>query len=54
MWKDAGATTRVMLSLRPGEMVRFDNAHLSLNLLCGADALNLAVVPPTELLTSNN
>jgi hypothetical protein len=54
MWKDAGATTRVMLSLRPGEMVRFDNAHLSLNLLCGVDASSLAVVPPTELLTFNN
>jgi hypothetical protein len=54
MWKDAGDTARVMLSLRPGEMVRFDNAHLSLNLLCGVDASNLAVVPPTELLTSNN
>ena len=54
MWKDAGATTRVMLSLRPGEMVRFDNALLSLNLLCGVDASSLEVVPPTELLTSNN
>jgi hypothetical protein len=60
MWKDAGSdapytTTRVRLSLRPGEMVRFDNVHLSLNLLCGVDASNLAVVPPTEqLLTSNN
>jgi hypothetical protein len=60
MWKDAGSdepytTTRVRLSLRPGEMVRFDNVRLSLNLLCGVDASNLAVVPPTELLlTSNN
>jgi hypothetical protein len=60
MWKDAGpdapyTTTRVRLSLRPGEMVRFDNVRLSLNLLCGVDASNLAVVPPTELLlTSNN
>jgi hypothetical protein len=60
MWKDAGpdapyATTRVRLSLRPGEMVRFDNGHLSLNLLCGVDASNLAVLPPAEqLLTSNN
>jgi hypothetical protein len=50
MWKDAGATTRVMLSMRPGEMVRFD----TLNLLCGVDASNLTVAPPTELLTSNN
>ena len=54
MWKDVGTTTRVMLSLRPGEMVRFDNAHLALNLLCGVDASNLEVVPPSELLTSNN
>src|SRR6187397_1423991 len=49
MWKDAAAdapytTSRVRLSLRPGEMVRFDDARLSMNLLCGADASTLAVV----------
>ena len=55
MWKDAGAgapytTSRVRLSLRPGEMVRFDNARLAMNLLCGADASTLAVAAPPELI----
>ena len=55
MWKDAGldapyTSSRVRLSLRPGEMVRFDGAHLSMNLLCGADASTLAVVAPAELI----
>ena len=55
MWKDDGLDTpytssRVRLSLRPGEMVRFDGAHLSMNLLCGADASTLAVVAPAELI----
>ena len=54
MWKDAAAdapnTTRVRLSLRPGEMVRFDDARLSMNLLCGADASTLAIVAPPELI----
>src|SRR6516165_5669334 len=55
MWKDAAAdapytTSRVRLSLRPGEMVRFDEARLSMNLLCGADASTLAVVAPPELI----
>ena len=54
MWKDAAAdapnTTRVRLSLRPGEMVRFDDARLSMNLLCGADASTLAVVAPPEFI----
>jgi hypothetical protein len=55
MWKDAAAdapytTSRVRLSLRPGEMVRFDDARLSMNLLCGADASTLAVVAPPELI----
>jgi hypothetical protein len=39
MWKDAGADTpytssRVRVTLRPGQMVRFDDARLSINLLC--------------------
>jgi len=55
MWKDAAAdapytTSRVRLSLRPGEMVRFDDARLSMNLLCGAGASTLAVVAPPELI----
>jgi hypothetical protein len=54
MWKDAAAdapytTSRIRLSLRPGEMVRFDDARLSMNLLCGADASTLAIVAPPEL-----
>jgi hypothetical protein len=57
MWKDAGAgapsaPSRVRLSLRPGEMVRFDGEHLSMNLLCGADAATLAAVAPPELILS--
>jgi hypothetical protein len=55
MWRDAGAdapytSSRVRLSLRPGEMVRFDDARLSMNLLCGADASTLALVAPPELI----
>ena len=58
MWKDGGADapytlSRVRMNLRPGEMARFDNVHLSMNLLCGADASTLAVVAPPELLTQN-
>ena len=58
MWKEAGAdapyaTSRIRMNLRPGEMARFDNAQLSMNLLCGADASTLAVVAPPELLTLN-
>jgi len=55
MWKDAGAdapytASRVRLSLRPGQMVRFDNAYMSMNLLCGVDASTLTVVAPPELI----
>jgi hypothetical protein len=58
MWKDGGAdapytTSRVRLNLRPGQMVRFDDSHMSMNLLCGADASTLAVVAPPELITQN-
>jgi hypothetical protein len=57
IWKDTGADapdapSRVRLSLRPGEMVRFDGGHLSMNLLCGADAATLAAVAPPELITT--
>jgi hypothetical protein len=31
-------------------MVHFDDARLSMNLLCGADASTLAVVAPPELI----
>ena len=58
MWKDGGAdapyaTSRVRVTLRPGQMARFDRAHVSMNLLCGEDASTLAVVAPPELLTLN-
>ena len=54
-WTDAGADApytafRVRVSLRPGGMVRIDNAYMSMNLLCGADASSLAAVAPSELL----
>ena len=54
-WRDAGAdapytASRVRVSLRPGGMVRIDNAYMSMNLLCGADASSLAAVAPSELL----
>jgi hypothetical protein len=32
-------------------MARFDDAHMSMNLLCGVDASTLAIVAPAELLT---
>jgi hypothetical protein len=56
IWKDAAAdapyaSSRVRLSLRPGEMVEFDHGvRESMNLLCGADASTLAVVAPAELI----
>jgi hypothetical protein len=58
MWKDGGAdapysTSRVRVSLRPGQMARFDGPHMSMNLLCGADASTLAIVAPAELLTQS-
>jgi len=58
MWKDEGAdapysTSRVGVSLRPGQMARFDASHMSMNLLCGADASTLAIVAPAEVLTQS-
>ena len=59
IWRDTGAdapytASRVRLSLPPGGMVRLDEAHMSMNLLCGADASTLAVVGPPELLSAAN
>jgi hypothetical protein len=34
-------------------MARFDGPHMSMNLLCGADASTLAIVAPAELLTQS-
>jgi hypothetical protein len=58
VWKDAGADTpytssRVRVTLRPGQMVRIDDARLSMNLLCGADASTLSVVAPPELILTS-
>ena len=59
MWRDTGpdapyTASRVRLSLQPGGMVRLDDAHMSMNLLCGADASTLAVVGPPELSAAND
>lgn len=60
MWKDAGveapyASSRIKVSLRPGEMVEFDHGvGESMNLLCGADASTLTVVAPAELITTGS
>jgi hypothetical protein len=56
IWKGEGAdapysTSRVRVSLRPGQMARFDEVHMSMNLLCGTDASTLAMVAPPELVT---
>jgi len=56
MWKDAAAdapyaSTRVRMSLRPGQMFELDGPQRqSMSLLCGADASTLAVVAPAELI----
>jgi hypothetical protein len=55
VWKDAGADTpytssRVRVTLRPGQMIRLDDARLSMNLLCGADASTLTAVAPADLI----
>jgi hypothetical protein len=58
VWKDTGADTpntssRVRVTLRPGEMVKFDDARLAMNLLCGADASTLSAVAPAELILTS-
>jgi len=57
IWKDAGAeapyaSSRIKVSLRPGEMVELDHGALreTMNLLCGADASTLTAVAPAELI----
>jgi hypothetical protein len=55
-WKDAApdapfASTRVRISLKPGQMFQLDGAQRqSISLLCGADASTLAVAAPAELI----
>ena len=58
VWKDAGADTpytssRVRVTLRPGQMIRLDDARLSINLLCGADASTLTAVAPADLILTS-
>jgi hypothetical protein len=55
-WKDEAAdapyaSTRVRISLKPGQMFQLDGAQRqSVSLLCGADASTLAVAAPPELI----
>jgi hypothetical protein len=55
-WKDAAAdapyaSTRVRVSLKPGQMFQLDGAQRqSISLFCGADASTLAVAAPVELI----
>ena len=55
-WKDAAAdapyaSTRVRISLKPGQMFQLDGAQRqSISVLCGADASTLAVAAPAELI----
>jgi hypothetical protein len=55
-WKDEDAdapyaSTRVRISLKPGQMFQLDGAQRqSISLLCGADASTLAVAAPAELI----
>jgi hypothetical protein len=63
-WKDAGAdapyaSTRVRISLKPGQMFQLDGAQRqSISLFCGVDASTLTVAAPAELIltgtTGNN
>lgn len=56
VWKDEGvdapyASSRVRISLKPGQTVQLDGAQRqSMSLLCGADAATLAAVAPPELI----
>jgi len=60
VWKDGDpdapyASARVRVSLKPGEMFALDGAqHQSMNLVCGADAANLAVAAPAELILTGS
>jgi hypothetical protein len=55
-WRDAApdapyASTRVRVSLKPGQMFQLDGAQRqSISLLCGVDASTLAVTAPAELI----
>jgi hypothetical protein len=59
VWKDASpdapyASTRVRLSLKPGQTLELDGSQRqAMSLLCGSDAATLAVVAPAELLLTS-
>jgi hypothetical protein len=56
VWKDEKpdapyASSRVRMSLKPGQMVQLDGPQRqTMSLLCGADASTLAVVAPAALI----
>ena len=55
-WKDEDAdapyaSTRVRVDLKPGQMFQLDGSQRqSMSLFCGADASNLAIAAPAELI----
>ena len=59
VWKDASpdapyASTRVRLSLKPGQTLELDGSQRkAMSLLCGSDAATLTVVAPAELLLTS-
>ncbi|MGV1014192.1 MAG: hypothetical protein ACOYB4_04410 [Methyloceanibacter sp.] len=58
MWREASpdapyASTRVRLSLKPGQTIQLDGTRQAMSLLCGSDAATLAVVAPAELLVTS-
>ena len=56
VWKDADpdapySSARVRISLKPGQMFQLDGGQRqSMSLLCGADASNMAIAAPPELI----
>jgi hypothetical protein len=60
VWKDGDpdapyASARVRISLKPGQMFQLDGAQRqSMSLFCGADASNLAIAAPAELILTNS
>ena len=48
------ASTRVRLSLKPGQTLELDGSQRkAMSLLCGSDAATLTVVAPAELLLTS-
>ena len=59
-WKDADpdepySSARVRVSLKPGQIMELDGPQRrSMGLLCGADAANLTVTAPAELILTGS